>query len=79
MNNNTSNKKNNTIINIINNNNKNNSNTNNISIKSSLNNNIEKYKSLMALFSIKDIIEGSIGTVIPWLILLFIIGFIIVV
>jgi hypothetical protein len=88
MNNNTSNSKNNisnnaknnTITNIINNNKQ-----NNITTNSSLNNNIEKCKSLlmnkplMAMFSIKDIVAGSVGTVIPWFILLIIVGFIIIV
>ena len=88
MNNNTSNSKNNisnntknsTITNIINNNKQNNINTNSL-----LTNNIEKCKTLlmskplMAMFSVKDIVAGSIGTVIPWLILLMIVGFIIIV
>jgi len=52
---------------------------------SSSNNNIEKCKKilmdkqLIPMLSIKDIIVGSIGTVIPWLILLIIVGFIIVI
>jgi len=72
--------KNNTITNIINNNKQNNITTDSLS-----NNNIEKCKSLlmskplMAMFSIKDIAAGSVGTVIPWLILLIIVGFIIIV
>jgi len=86
--NNTSNSKNNilnntknsTITNIINNNKQNNITTNNL-----LNNNTEKCKTLlmnkplMAMFSLKDIVAGSVGTVIPWLILLIIVGFIIIV
>ena len=73
------NPKNNTITNIINNNKQNNITTDSSS------NNIEKCKSLlmskplMAMFSIKDIVAGSVGTVIPWLILLIIVGFIIIV
>jgi hypothetical protein len=53
--------------------------------KRSENNNIEKCKKvlmskpLMAMFSIKDIIAGSVGTVIPWSILLIIVAIIIVV
>lgn len=64
-----------TISNIINNNKKN----------SGSSNNIEKCKTLlmtqpmMPMFSIKNIIVGSVGTLIPWLILLFIVGFIIVI
>ena len=87
--NNNSNKninKNNTITNIINNNKQNNNALNTTSIvNSSINNNIEKCKTLlmnkplMAMFSIKDIAAGSVGTVIPWLILLIIVGFIIIV
>jgi hypothetical protein len=47
--------------------------------------NIEKCKELLLrsplipLFSIKDIIGGAVGTVIPWTILLIIIGFIIII
>jgi hypothetical protein len=36
-------------------------------------------KQLIPMLSIKDIIVGSIGTVIPWLILLIIVGFIIII
>ena len=84
--NNNSNKninKNNTITNIINNNKQNNNALNTTSTvntsNSSINNNIEKCKTLlmnkplMAMFSIKDIAAGSVGTVIPWLILLIIV------
>lgn len=48
-------------------------------------NEIEKAKKLlmsqpmMPMFSIKDIIVGSIGTVLPWLILLIIVSFIIII
>jgi hypothetical protein len=58
------------------------------SINSKKNNsgdNIEKCKELLLrnplipLFSIKDIIGGAVGTVIPWTILLIIIGFIIII
>ena len=51
----------------------------------SANNNIEHCKKilmskqLIPMLSIKDIIVGSIGTVIPWLILLIVIGFIIII
>ena len=52
---------------------------------SSSDNNVEKCKKillnkqLIPMLSIKDIIIGSIGTVIPWLILLIIVGFIIII
>jgi len=58
------------------------------SINSKKNNggdNIERCKQillrspLIPLFSIKDIIGGAVGTVIPWTILLIIIGFIIII
>jgi len=64
-----------TISNIINNNKKNSSNSSNI----------EKCKTLLMskpmipMLSIKNIIIGSIGTLIPWIILLFIVAFIIVI
>ena len=51
----------------------------------SSNNNIEHCKKvlmnkqLIPMLSIKNIIAGSIGTVIPWLILLIIVGFIIII
>jgi len=51
----------------------------------SSNNNIEHCKKILMnkqfipMLSIKDIIVGSVGTVIPWLILLIIVGFIIIV
>ena len=53
--------------------------------KNTFKDNIEKCKELLLrnplipLFSIKDIIGGAIGTVIPWTILLIIIGFIIII
>ena len=53
--------------------------------KNSVKDNIEKCKELLLrsplipLFSIKDIIGGAVGTVIPWTILLIIIGFIIII
>lgn len=53
--------------------------------KNTVKDNIEKCKELLLrnplipLFSIKDIIGGAIGTVIPWTILLIIIGFIIII
>ena len=53
--------------------------------KNTLKDNIEKCKELLLrnplipLFSIKDIIGGAVGTVIPWTILLIIIGFIIII
>jgi hypothetical protein len=46
---------------------------------------IEKCKTIMSsykmmpMFSIKDIIIGSIGTTIPWIILLIIVGIIIII
>ena len=52
---------------------------------SSANNNVERCKKilmnkqLIPMLSIKDIIAGSVGTVIPWLILLIIVGFIIII
>jgi hypothetical protein len=67
-----------TISNIINNNKKNSNSSNNSS-------NIEKCKTLLMskpmipMLSIKNIIIGSIGTLIPWIILLFIVAFIIVI
>jgi hypothetical protein len=36
-------------------------------------------KPLMAMFSIKDLVAGRVGTVIPWVILLIIVGLIIIV
>jgi len=74
------NKPNNSITNILLNSNKPDNKTNN-----SMNNTVEKCKKIMmnkqliAMLSIKDIVAGSIGTVIPWLVLLIIVGFIIVV
>jgi hypothetical protein len=53
--------------------------------KNTVKDNIEKCKELLLrnplipLFSIKDIIGGAVGTVIPWTILLIIIGFIIII
>lgn len=53
--------------------------------KNTIKDNIEKCKELLLrsplipLFSIKDIIGGAVGTVIPWTILLIIIGFIIII
>lgn len=49
------------------------------------NNEIEKAKKLlmsqpmMPMFSIKNIIAGSVGTVLPWIILLLIVSFIIII
>ena len=62
-------------------NNKKNSNT----VSNSSSNIIEKYKknllnnSLITMLSIKNIITGSVKTVLPWSILLIIIGFIIII
>ena len=60
-----------------------NNNTNNMSNNTnnmSNNNNKPSFPSLIIpMLSIKDIIIGSIGTVIPWVILLFIIGFLIII
>jgi lipopolysaccharide/colanic/teichoic acid biosynthesis glycosyltransferase len=59
--------------------------TKNEDSKRSETNNIEKCKKilmskpLMAMFSIKDIVAGSVGTVVPWCILLIIVAIIIVV
>jgi hypothetical protein len=53
--------------------------------KNTVKDNIERCKELLLrsplipLFSIKDIIGGAVGTVIPWTILLIIIGFIIII
>ena len=53
--------------------------------KNVIKDNIERCKKillsspLIPLFSIKDIIGGAVGTVIPWTILLIIIGFIIII
>lgn len=69
--------KNSTITNIINK--PNNIITNSTEKYKSLMNNPLMSKTLMAMFSIKDILAGTIGTVIPWLILLIIVGFIIIV
>jgi len=52
---------------------------------SNSNNEIEKCKKLLAgqsmipMFSIKDLIVGRVGTVIPWVILLLIVAFIIII
>jgi hypothetical protein len=59
-----------TISNIINNNKKN---------SGSSNKTLLMTQPMMPMFSIKNIIVGSVGTLIPWLILLFIVGFIIVI
>lgn len=54
-------------------------------ISNSSSNIIEKYKkkilnnSLITMLSIKNIVTGSVRTVIPWTILLIIIGFIIII
>lgn len=70
----------NSSLNIIENNNK----KSNI-ISNSSSNIIEKYKknilnnSLITMLSIKNIVTGSVRTVIPWTILLIIIGFIIII
>ena len=75
------NSRNNTITNIINNKNK----EMTIQTNNSYNNTIEKCKTLLmdkpliAMLSIKDIVAGSVGTVLPWIILLLIVGFIIIV
>ena len=59
--------------------------TNNISNSINSTNEIEKCKKLLAgqamipMFSIKDLIVGRVGTVIPWVILLFIVAFIIII
>lgn len=45
----------------------------------SLTNSTTPMKSLIPMLSIKNIIVGSIGTVIPWLILLFICTFLIII
>ena len=34
---------------------------------------------LMPMFSVKDIVAGSIGTIIPWIILLIIVGILIII
>jgi hypothetical protein len=57
----------------------------NDSKQNGLKENIERCKKillsspLIPLFSIKDIIGGAVGTVIPWTILLIIVGFIIII
>jgi hypothetical protein len=90
MNNN--NTKKNTILDIINSNNKisNNIKKNTITNITETNNKvsnttIENCKKIlsknpmMAMFSIKDIYIGSVGLVLPWIVLLIIVGFIIVI
>lgn len=65
--------------------NKNASNSSNSNNSSNSSNEIEKCKKILAgqmmipMFSIKDLIVGRIGTVIPWVILLFIVAFIIII
>ena len=55
------------------------------STKNALNQNIEKCKTLLMsrpmvpMFDIKGLVVGTIGTVIPWVVLLIIVAFIIVV
>jgi hypothetical protein len=55
------------------------------SAKNTLNQNIEKCKTLLMsrpmvpMFDVKDIVIGTIGTVVPWFVLLIIVAFIIVV
>lgn len=53
------------------------------SIASNSSNEIEKFKkagqSIIPMFSIKNLIVGRVGTVIPWVILLFIVAFIIII
>ena len=55
------------------------------SITNNSNNEIEKCKKILAgqamipMFSIKDLIVGRVGTVIPWVILLLIVAFIIII
>lgn len=57
----------------------------NNSITTSPTNNVERCKKIlmnqpmMPMLSIKNIIVGSVGTVIPWVILLFIVCFIIII
>ena len=55
---------------------------NNTTNNNTINNTINKpsFSPLtIPMLSIKDIIIGSVGTVIPWVILLFIIGFLIII
>jgi hypothetical protein len=55
------------------------------STKNALNENIDKCKKLLMsrpmvpMFDVKGLVVGTIGTVVPWVVLLIIVGFIIVI